>query len=327
MTTSLRTAAALGLALLLAGAAIAGGPEISIDTEGFQSASELGFSTLLRPVATTEATETEILDIGQTLMEPTGKPITIKSLQADADGDLYYVDAKDPSCSYYFTPSTGDISFFVGTADYEGSGDTPGLPGDDAAAELALMYLEQLGMMPDHPEQMVLAKVTTLRMAEATQDGSRADFAKMVSVYFSRQIEGVPVTGPGSKMIVHLGENGILTGLTRRWTEVEPVATESLDLLGTEQVLDQVHTHLAREWSAAAEIHAETPVLVYYDDGHGWLEPAYAVVADVSHRLPDGSLTHAPALEIVPALKRPQAQYAQQEKAPVAPATDSPPQG
>jgi hypothetical protein len=199
------------------------------------------------------------------------------------------------------------------------NGDTPGLPGKEEAVNLALNYLDALNLMPSNPAEMVVAHIGGLNMGIVHEDGTTGDYNKMVSVYFSRKIDGIEVTGPGSKIIVHLGADGALTGIIRRWSEVKSINVTSAAFVNRKEAIRRLNMKLTNEWNAAFEIECATPELVIFDDGHGVLECAYAANARIFHELAGHYTTEAPYLAVVPAVMTPMAWYAQQETAAATP--------
>ena len=152
-------------------------------------------------------------------------------------------------------------------------------------------------------------------MSVAREDGTTSDYRKQVSVYFSRQIDGVDVVGPGSRMIVHLGSHGELAGLIRRWSETEAEQEAVEAFIPTGEVLPRMEAQLNQDWHEASEIAPQMPRRVIYDDGHSVVEAAYATDGRVPPESSGTPRVGRKSRSVASALEIGRAGYAQQEKA------------
>ena len=240
-------------------------------------------------------------------------PVT---LTPSADGSkLMFIGQDDPSNTIEIDNTTGDLSFCRGLMGLEVDGDTPNLPGRNAAVRAAIEHLEALNLMPENRGEMVLNHVGGLRMAAQNEDGSSLEFDKLVTVHFGRTIDGLPVSGPGSKIIVHLGENAELVGMQRRWIELKPLAHQASEFLSPAETMAKVSEHLSTEWNRAERVESERPQLGFFDDGQGRIEPAYFFRATLSydaevHAFAKGEYT-SDYLGVVPALRTAEARFQQ----------------
>jgi hypothetical protein len=104
---------------------------------------------------------------------------------------------------------------------YAIEGDTPSLPGRALAVPVALMHLQLLDLLPAETGELFVQHVGGMRQNKVMEDGSTGYYDKLVTVHFGRKIDGIEVSGPGSKIVVHLGAYGELAGLNRRWVETK----------------------------------------------------------------------------------------------------------
>jgi len=254
--------------------------------------------------------------LAERLFEGTGAQVELK--EDNANG-LMYVNPGDPSAYVRIDRTTGDFSFSRGLARYYGGGATPGLPDSARAVEIARTRLREIGELPQG-EALVVQHVGGLRMSEV-QNGATRTVDKLVNVHFGRRIDGVEVGGPGSKIVVTLGENGALVGLHKRWISLAAEERGAAEFLRPAEVQAAATTLVRAEWPRARRVAANRPELGYYDDGHGNVEPAYFVAATivVEGEEPSraGHVDHY--LGVVPALRQPRGDYRQQERARVQP--------
>ncbi|MFT7484932.1 MAG: hypothetical protein ACI9F9_000778 [Candidatus Paceibacteria bacterium] len=247
-----------------------------------------------------------------------------------SDGQrLEYVDAADPSSFVMVGLATGDISFCRGMQGFEVLGNTPNLPKGEEATRLALDHLQRLGLLPLNRAEMNVQHIGGLRMAQRNEDGTNQDFDKLTTVHFGRTLDGLPVGGPGSKITVHLGANGELVGMQRRWIELRSSSNAESEFLSAGEALQGVESHLREEWSRAETVRSESPQPGFYDDGHGRIEPALFFRAELGydeeiHEFARGDYTKD-YLGVISALRNSEARFDQQAKAAISP-TDADPQ-
>lgn len=228
----------------------------------------------------------------------------------------------DTSIAFQFEPTTGDLSFQVDPAGIDELADTPGLPTGQDAVRRALQHLQGLDLLPKDPRQLVVRHIGGERMAHFDGETTQ-DFAKVTMVHFGRRLGGFEVGGPGSKIVVGLGENGRLVSLVRRWQELDLVQGSAERMLPSEKVGPMTQQDLARTHEKAMKIEAGTPELGFYDDGKGRIEPAWFTQAKVSHDPEVHAFAQSgevlDALSVVPALEGSLLDTYQQRRAEVLP--------
>lgn len=254
------------------------------------------------------------------------------NLTLSPDGSqLIFIDSEDPSAFVQVSPKTGDISFCRGMKGFEVEENTKNLPEGDGAIRTAIDHLQRLNLMPSKRAELVVQHIGGLRMSQRSEDGSTADYDKLVTVHFGREIDGLPVGGPGSKITVHLGANGELVGMQRRWIEFNAQANSDEAFLSRNETLASAESHLRKEWANALNVTSERPQLGLFDDGNGMIEPAFFFRAELEydaevHEFAKGDYTND-YLGIIPALRQSRARFQQLEEAPVLAQTagDTPP--
>ena len=315
---------------LLSLTALTGAQDTQVPTIELAQDPSSSDSSLVLPAFNGIAKVRDAKDVTVRILELSGSRENTRSLSlfplAGSD-KLRFEGRFDRSIVMQFTPSTGDISFQADAAGMDELADTPGLPFGQNAVQTALQHLALLELMPENPSELVVRHIGGVRLAQVEDGVPTREFNKVTSVHFGRRIGGVEVSGPGSKMIVQLGENGRLVGLTRRWSELEMVASSKRDMVPAGAVPAQVSLDLQKTHDKAMKINASQPRLGFFDDGKGRIEPAWFTTAKVSY----DPLVHEfaqsgeaiNALSVISALRKSTADFVQQDRAQEAP-TEAP---
>ena len=136
---------------------------------------------------------------------------------------------------------------------------------------------------------MTVAHVGGLRASSMIGDKPGPVIDKLVTVNFARQINDVPVIGPGSKMVVNIGNKGEIIGFN------SPLAgiIRQQKISGSETYSEEEAKRLAiaqmsKEFGSTAEFEILQTKIAYYDNNGSYLQPVYAFETRViSHELGD----------------------------------------
>ena len=227
------------------------------------------------------------------------------------DSRFIFAAVEDPSAVFDVDSATGAFLFNAGLKKFSGEGTTQGLPSSKEAPDLALKYLDKLGYLPENREEMVLVRVGGLGMTAFKNEKSTENYKKLVTVFFRRVLNEMRVQGPGSRILVHLGEQADLVGMIRNWSEVNAQKVAADQVKNDELIRREIHRRLLKIAGQAKEIFVQKAELVLYDDGRGVIEPALYVVAAAHYQ---GRERTKGAVEIpvdfyVPILKNPAGYY------------------
>lgn len=92
--------------------------------------------------------------------------------------------------------------------------------GDEEATKLALNFVRKFKLVPTNESELLT--VSRLRVGSLGSEGKpERDRVIDVGVAFQRKIGGVPVDGPGGKLIIYLDHKGEMTGFDRIWRSVK----------------------------------------------------------------------------------------------------------
>lgn len=225
-------------------------------------------------------------------------------------GRFLFTSSQDPSAVFDINRQTGSFLLNFGLKKYSNEGSTRNLPSSGNAPELARKYLEETGILPKNEKEIVLAHVGGLNMAVAKDGKRKGNYKKLVTVQFSRVLNGMPVQGPGSRLLVHLGEQGSLAGMIKNWSDVKAVPVTKAEKKNDQVIQREIQDRLRRMAGQALDIKIEKSSMVLYDDGLGRIEPAMYVLAMARYEGPGREgVVEIPVDFYVPFLKQPKALF------------------
>lgn len=318
---------AFAIAGFNAGAALAQGPTINQKQGKFETAQQKNALKAFRKKGGPK-TDAEVKQLGDKLFKHARAGEGLPQLKDDNEGNQFGVGRLDPSAHFKINKETGDFSFNKGMKQYLDDKATMGLPQGDKAVEMAKKHLADLGELPEKQEEMVVRHIGGLKQVDVDANGKQAEKDKLVTVHFGRQIDGIDVGGPGSKIVVELGANGELVAVHKRWIEVTEEKKGAGDMALEFDVKNKIKEKLAADAKSAKKVDAEAPDFGYFDDGAGNIEPAYFYGADLTYDVEDMENPgkrkehHEKYLGAVPALKQSKAKFDQLEKAKTPPGKD-----
>ena len=215
---------------------------------------------------------------------------------APGESALSYIDEKDGS--HFSLLSNGSLSFSKGIKDYLGDA-RPELPPDQSVEGIAQDFLQKFNLMPQRKDEIKLLHVGGLRAD--TPKGEIID--KMKTITYGRVVDSIPVIGSGSKIIVHVGHKGEVTGLVLRWKELSGANKKAIkvsELLDEKEAAETFKKSIEREFGKEAKVTIKNQRMVYYDGGGNYLQPAFAFESEISMESLKNTI---PYLGIIQALK------------------------
>jgi len=169
---------------------------------------------------------------------------------------------------------------------------------DEDAVKLARIHLSRYKLLP---EDSKVLRVSRLHVATAGPDRKMQDHRVIdVAVCLQPVVRGVPVDGPGGKVIVYLDHEGKMTCLDHISRRPGPVYRKVTRLHSPEHAVDAAK----RTWAARGVSEAEVREirLCYYEmgwnDEQRYLQPAYIVLAMLigrDERIKTGDIYVTPA--------------------------------
>jgi hypothetical protein len=215
------------------------------------------------------------------------------------DGGWTTAEAKDVRVS--INQRSGAIRFWTRLNDRE-LPKTPFSIDEPSLASIARRFLKRTDLAPIHVEQLKVSKITYLRMQTKPVGGKAASPRILdAGVIFGREVEGVPVSGPGGYVMINVGPDESVLAGTKVWRRLGKT-------LGMANVLKP--DYAIKELSRRLRLQKiDRPVRVikaefcYFERGENdeqnYLEPAYAFVYEyeTKNRFPYKSALVIPAVQ------------------------------
>jgi hypothetical protein len=228
----------------------------------------------------------------------------VGDLYRSDDNSVYYVSKQDVSETFEHDLTTGNFTFNKSMRKHTGDF-VPQLPDPQQSIALAQEFLAKNDIAPRNPAQLKMVHLGGLRSSSVV-DGKRAGpvVDQLVTVNFGRIVDGIPVIGPGSKIVVHIGDKGEIMGAIRRWRELN-YATRTT--ARTEETFSLQEAEEMARRQIVAEFGEDTSYRVlaagkrYYDNNGKVLQPVYAF--EVTITLKDERIRPFDYLCVIPMLR------------------------
>lgn len=262
--------------------------------------------------------EADCESLGQQLIDYSGSAMDLATARKlNIEQRWVYLSADPNSTAYFNVDPTSKAFVFNKSLDdgFTENSDTPALPSDLQASDLALAHLAEIGLLPTD-ETLYIRRVGGVGMAMLNEDGSTVEYEKLRTVVFGRRLHGLEVKG-SSRIVMQMGTDGDMVGLIYNWPAIQKQAAVTRDILHGLHLQARVSTKLQALYrgSNLNMIDIWEMEQVMYDDGAGTIEPA--LLAKGQTYLQDG--TQDDGDWIIPCLKRPRALYAIDQRPAVAP--------
>ena len=243
-------------------------------------------------------------DAGKLVDRFIGTGRDLSGLYKSDDNTVYYVSKDDVTETFENDLNTGNFTFNRSMRQYLGD-NAPQLPGKDEAVRLAEEFLNKNGLMARNRNELTLVHFGGLR-ASSVIDGKTAGpiIDKLVTVTYGRKIDDLPVVGPGSKVVVNLGNRGEVMGAIYRWRELNAASRRQVQ---PEEMISQPEGEEAAKRQIMSEYGQEASYRIlgsgkaYYDNNGKILQPVYVFETEI--RLKDQKVAPFNYLCVIPLLK------------------------
>lgn len=224
-----------------------------------------------------------------------------QALKQTRDGGAIRFTSNDPSEFYEVNEAEGRFSFSKNLSRYMGNF-KPSLPEPKAAQEIAKQFLTENKLMAENTAEMQLIHSGGLRSDD--ENGSVID--KMITLTYGRVIDGVPVIGKGSKIVVNVGDKGEVEGVIRNWKaylskrELKPaeIKTEA-------EMHREFEAMVIQQFGKNAKSEVKRSYMVYFDNTGKYLQPVMAYETTIILKEASGQTKELPYLGIIEAMQNP----------------------
>jgi hypothetical protein len=200
------------------------------------------------------------------------------------ENTVYFTSKDDVTTTFEEDLDTGNFTFHKGIQKYMGEY-VPKLPGKQAAIKATEDFLRTNGLFPKDNGQLKLVHFGGIRsntVIDGNKPGPVTD--KLITVTYGRVVDGLPVIGPGSKLVANIGEGGELVGLVYRWRELD---TQSKRKVGRDAMLSQqeaeemARRQIQQEYGQGTSYKILGSGKAYYDNNGKILQPVYVFETEI----------------------------------------------
>jgi hypothetical protein len=197
-----------------------------------------------------------------------------------SDENIVYFTAKaDLNTNFEHDLNTGNFTFNRGMTRYL-KDFVPQLPNAQDALKIAEQFLGTNALSPKIKKEFSLVHQGGVR-SSGVIDGNKSGpvIDKLITLSYGRIIDSLPVLGPGSKMVINIGDKGEITGMIRRWRELSQLSRKKIAL--SEQITSEEAQNLARrqliaEFGQKATFEINNTFRAYFDNNGKIVQPVYA---------------------------------------------------
>lgn len=191
---------------------------------------------------------------------------------------VYFASKDDLNTTFEQDLNTGSFAFNKNMQSYMGDY-VPKLPSQDEAVKIAEAFMKRNQVFPHSDSELKIVHKGGLRsqsIVDGKQSGQVVD--KLIILTYGRVLDSLPVIGPGSKIIVKVGDKGEVMGMTHRWREFIPAGKQALSaeaLISQEEATVLAKQQIASEYGAKTPYTIKTVSKAYYDNNGKVLQPVF----------------------------------------------------
>ena len=211
----------------------------------------------------------------------------VGDLYRSDDNTVYYVSKQDVSENFEYNLTTENLTFNRSIRKYAGNF-VPQLPDPQQSVDLAEQFLRSNDIAPRDWSQLKIVHLGGLRSTSVIE-GKRAGAVidELRTANFGRVVDGIPVIGPGSKIIVNIGDKGEIMGVIRRWRELNYATKATVrpeEIVTLQEAEEMARRQIITEYGEGTSYRILASGKRYYDNNGNLLQPVYAFEVTITLR-------------------------------------------
>jgi hypothetical protein len=230
----------------------------------------------------------------------------VPNLTVSADENVaYFVDDKDVNTTFEQDLNNGNFAFSKINQSYLGDL-VPQLPTKEEAEKISQKYLQDKGLYAKNPAELQLLHSGGVRAQTIKDQKPGPVVDKMITLTYGRTLDSMQVIGPGSKIVVNIGDKGEVLGLIHRWRELNTSGKQLVkpeEMISMEEAQSMAKRQIATEFGPEATFEIKHAEKAYYDNNGKILQPVYAFEAIIKMNDKGQEIKPAPYLCVIPLLK------------------------
>lgn len=221
-------------------------------------------------------------------------------------GAISFVDEKggDATRQFEYNAAKGYLSFNKGMTKQILRTDSK-LPAEKEASAIAEKFLADNQLLPANKSDLKLEHVGGIKRVSSKD---KKEYDVMKTVHYSRTLNGIPVVGEGSKMIIDIGDKGEVFGVTRRWKEVKGGANQKVaaaaDMKTAAEAEGEFRKIVASQFGDKATSRVNTVSKLYYQGDGNYIQPVYLMAATVKVQTAEGKTIERDYIQPIAMLKK-----------------------
>jgi len=230
----------------------------------------------------------------------------VPPLTVSADENVaYFVDEKDVNTTLEQDLNNGNFAFSKFNQAYMGDL-VPQLPSKEEAIKISEKFMRDKGLFAKNPAELQLVHTGGLRAQTLVNQKPGPVVDKVITLTYGRMLDSLQVIGPGSKIVVNIGDKGEVLGMIRRWREVNTSGKQLVkpeEMITLEEAESRVKRQIAAEFGPQATFQVKRSGKSYYDNNGKIMQPVYAFETVIDLHDKGLQIKPVPYLCVIPLLK------------------------
>ncbi len=223
-------------------------------------------------------------------------------LQTDEQEKVISYSSKEGGSYFNQNTSNGDWTFSRNIDRYY-SDYNPKIPDQKQAQSIAEQFLKTNNLMPANSKEVHLVHSGGVQ-GVAVNSQSVKDLLRTFT--YARVLDNLPVTGPGSRIVVKVGDNGEVVAATYRWhvLAAEKTTLKLSEIKSEKEASEEALKIVAEQFGSSASATLNRIQLAYFDQGLSYIQPVYSAELSVTMLVDGKEKVTMPYLCIIEAMRQ-----------------------